>query len=144
MTCNRETSDGDVLLDGSHDGYLENMGIIHHRSFYLAASGNDIRGEDQLVYTGEAGDLPLKAIIRFHLHPRVRTSLIQRGSSALLRPHSGNVWRFRTDGNLKLEDSIYFGSALRQKSEQLVVNKCLEGIRDEGKIIVKWAFRRED
>ena len=144
VSFNRETVDGDILLDGSHNGYLPNMGIIHHRSFYLASSGNDIRGEDQLVYTGEPGDLPLKAIIRFHLHPRVRTSLIQRGSSALLRPHSGNVWRFRTDGNLKLEDSIYFGSALRQKSEQLVVNKCLEGIRDEGKIIVKWAFRRED
>ena len=74
----------------------------------------------------------------------MRTSLIQRGSSALLRPHSGNVWRFRTDGNLKLEDSVYFGSALRQKSEQLVVYKFLEGIRGEGKIIVKWAFRRED
>ena len=120
------------------------MGIIHNRSFYLGSSGNDIRGEDQLIYTGEPGDLPLKAIIRFHLHPRVRTSLIQRGSSALLRPQSGNVWRFRTDANLKLEDSVYFGSALRQKSEQLVVCKFLEGIRGEGKIIVKWAFRRED
>ena len=74
----------------------------------------------------------------------MRVSLIQNGPAALLRPQTGGGWRFRTDGDLNLEESIYYGSASRQKSEQIVVKKCLKMIRDQGTIVIKWALRREE
>ena len=144
VSCQREINDGAILLDTEHDGYLSTLGIIHQRKFYLAPLGDDIRGEDRLIYTGEPGEIASKAIIRFHLHPRVRVSLIQNGAAALLRPQTGGGWRFRTDGDLNLEESIYYGSASRQKSEQIVVKKCLKMIRDQGTIVIKWALRREE
>ena len=144
VSCHREINDGAILLDAEHDGYLTTLGIIHQRKFYVAPLGDDIRGEDRLIYTGEPGEIASNAIIRFHLHPRVRVSLIQNGSSALLRPQTGGGWRFRTDGGLNLEESIYYGSASRQKSEQIVVNKCLKLIRAQGTIVIKWALRREE
>jgi uncharacterized heparinase superfamily protein len=144
VSYQREINDGAILLNTEHDGYLATLGIIHQRKFYLAPLGDDIRGEDRLIYTGEPGEIASKAIIRFHLHPRVRVSLIQNGSSALLRPQIGGGWRFRTDGDLNLEESIYYGSASRQKSEQIVVKKCLKMIRDQGTIVIKWALRREE
>jgi hypothetical protein len=54
------------------------------------------------------------------------------------------LWRFRTDGNMNLEESIYYGSASRQKSEQIVVSVSLNSIREDGQIVIKWALRREE
>ena len=144
ISTERKLDSGAILLDTSHNGYYLALGIFHHRRFYLASSGDDFRGEDQLIYTGEPGDIPSEAIIRFHLHPRVRASVIKNGSSVLLRPQSGNLWRFRTDGNINLEESIYYGSASRQKSEQIVVAVSLNSIREDGQIVIKWALRREE
>ena len=144
ISAERKLDNGAIFLDTSHNGYYPVLGMIHHRKFYLASSGDDFRGEDQLIYTGQPGNIPSEAIIRFHLHPRVRASVIQNGSSVLLRPQSGNLWRFRTDGDINLEESIYYGSASRQRSEQIVVTVSLNSIREDGQIMVKWALRREE
>jgi uncharacterized heparinase superfamily protein len=144
VSAERKLDSGATFLDTSHNGYYFALGMFHHRKFYLASSGDDFRGEDQLTYTGQAGDIPSEAIIRFHLHPRVRASVIKNGSSVLLRPQTGNLWRFRTDGDVNLEESIYYGSASRQKSEQIVVTVSLNSIREDGQVVVKWALRREE
>ena len=144
ISTERKLDSGAILLNTSHNGYYLALGIFHHRRFYLASSGDDFRGEDQLIYTGQPGNIPSEAIIRFHLHPRVRASVIKNGSSVLLRPQTGNLWRFRTDGDVNLEESIYYGSASRQKSEQIVVTASLNSIREDGQVVVKWALRREE
>ena len=144
VVLHRGLEDGAILLETEHDGYRPTHGLIHHRRLYLSASGDDLRGEDRLVYAGDPGELPVEAAIRFHLHPRVSASIIQSGSSALLRPPSGGGWRMRTDSGLSLNESIYFGTDSRQRSEQIVITKSLDGIRESGEITIRWAFRRED
>ncbi|MBH69059.1 MAG: hypothetical protein CMM58_11945 [Rhodospirillaceae bacterium] len=135
---------GELLLELSHDGYKRSHGLTHNRTLYLSASGDDLRGEEGLQYSGDPGFVPEAAIIRFHLHPRVRASLVQNGSSIILRPTAGGIWRFKTDANLNLSESLYLGTATRQKTEQIVVTKVLENIRETGNVIIKWAVCRED
>tara|TARA_Y100000739_G_scaffold117095_1_gene100630 strand:- start:54 stop:488 length:435 start_codon:yes stop_codon:yes gene_type:complete len=135
--------DGSSLIEVVHEAYGEIYGLIHSRSLYLSASGNDLRGEEILQYTGAAGPIPNEAIIRFHLHPRVRASLVQDGSSVLLRPTLGGFWRFKTDTALALEESLYLGTAIKQRTEQITVIKSLEGIRDKSEIVVRWALSKE-
>src|SRR3546814_9452999 len=47
VTVDRQEADGAVLLEASHDGYVDRFGIIHHRRLYVSASGEDVRGEDR-------------------------------------------------------------------------------------------------
>jgi uncharacterized heparinase superfamily protein len=144
VKCQRSHAEGATLLEAEHDGYWEKFGLVHHRRLFLSAAGDDLRGEDRLVYTGAPGALPIAATIRFHLHPRVRASVIQSGTSALLRLPGGSGWRMHTDSGLSLNESIYFGTDNKQRSEQVVISTPLNGVRETGEITIRWALRRED
>lgn len=142
----RWEADGSVWVEAEHDGYRDSHAILHRRRLFLAAGGDDLRGEDVLTYTGGPGAKPEEAAIRFHLHPRVSASLIQNGASVLLRMPSGSGWRLRaTGGRLALNESVYFGEGGRlQRTRQIVLSVGLGRIREEGSVSVKWALRRED
>ena len=139
----RKLVDACSLIEITHEGYGESYGLTHNRNLYLSADGTDLRGEEILNYSGAPGALPDKAIVRFHLHPRVRASLVQDGSSILLRPTSGGFWRFKTDSALALEESLYSGTAIRQRTEQITVVRSLEDIRDKNRVVVRWALSKE-
>src|SRR5262249_30901505 len=72
VSCRREETDGNVWLDMSHDGYSEPFGLTHRRRLYLAASGEELRGEDR--FTGPGAE---RFAVRFHLHPQVQASIAQ-------------------------------------------------------------------
>lgn len=142
----RWEADGSVWVEAEHDGYRDSHAILHRRRLFLAAGGDDLRGEDVLTYTGGPGTKPAEAAIRFHLHPRVSASLIQNGASVLLRMPSGAGWRLRaTGGRLAMNESVYFGEGGRlQRTRQIVLSVALDAIREQGSVSVKWALRRED
>src|SRR4029077_3349712 len=103
-----------AVLPPSHDGYLPVFGLTHARQLFIAADGEDLRGEDRL--TGPAGR---SFVIRFHLHPQVQASLTQDGSAALLRLASGTGWRLRAQGAvMSLGESVYLGAGETRKSQQ--------------------------
>ncbi|NQW12056.1 MAG: heparinase II/III family protein [Alphaproteobacteria bacterium] len=147
MVRTERWEDGGALwLEAEHDGYLGSHGLTHRRRFYLAAGGDDLRGEEVLTYTGAPGQKPVEAVIRFHLHPRVAASIVQNGAAALLRLSSGAGWRLRaSDGGVALNESVYFGDRGRmQRTRQLVIRLPLDRVREDGAVSVKWALRRED
>ena len=135
ITRERAEEDGNQWIAISHDGYKRRFGLIHARQMFLAADGEDLRGEDRL--TGPAGQ---SFVVRFHLHPQVQASLTQDGSAALLRLPSGAGWRLRGQGAvMSLAESVYLGSGEIRKSQQIV----LEGHAGTQGATVKWAIRRE-
>jgi uncharacterized heparinase superfamily protein len=135
--CERREDDGATLLELSHDGYAAAYGVVHHRTLYLAASGEDLRGEDRLE--GPAGR---GFVIRFHVHPTVQVQVTQGGSAAFLRGPSGAGWRLRVSGAaVSLADSVYLGGRGDPRRTQQIL---LTGeTRDDG-AKVKWAVQRED
>jgi uncharacterized heparinase superfamily protein len=135
VPAERAEQDGRQWVSASHDGYRPVFGLLHARQLFLAADGDDLRGEDRLA--GPAGK---SFAIRFHLHPEVQASLIQDGTAALLRLPSGLGWRLRAQGAvLSLAESVYLGSGEIRKSQQLV----LDGHVGSSGALVKWALRRE-
>jgi uncharacterized heparinase superfamily protein len=133
--CERAEDRGSQWIAARHDGYQAGFGLSHARQFFLAADGQDLRGEDKL--TGRPG---ASFSIRFHLHPSVQASLIQDGAAALLRLPSGVGWRFRAAGAaMSLAESIYLGAETPRKSQQIV----LDGQVGAEGATVKWALRRE-
>lgn len=140
----RQESDGNVWLSASHDGYVKPFGLVHCRRLYLAASGEEVRGEDSLTAVESSipsADPRDRAFaIRFHFHPAVRASLVQDGAAVLLRLAGGSGWRLRASGaRLDLVESIYFGRGGAKRTQQAV----LSGRTDSGGATVKWALRRE-
>jgi uncharacterized heparinase superfamily protein len=135
IRCERAEDDGAQWMAVSHDGYRQRFGLSYTRELYLAADGDDLRGEDKL--TGRSGTA---FAVRFHLHPSVEPRLVQDASAVLLRLPSGLVWRLRATGaDLSLAESIYLGSGDLQKTQQIV----LSGITDGNGASVRWAIRRE-
>ncbi|HXP32035.1 MAG TPA: heparinase II/III family protein [Stellaceae bacterium] len=135
VTCQRVEDNGSQLVTASHDGYRHNFGLVHGRQLFLAADGEDLRGEDRL--TGEAGR---GFAIRFHLHPDVEAALSPEGNTLLLRLPSGMAWRLRTSGAvMSLGESVYLGDGAARKTQQIV----LDGHVGTTGAHVRWALRRE-
>ena len=138
VVCRRQEGEGGLWLELSHDGYQARFGLVHHRRFYLAESGDDLRGEDRL----EGRDLgPLDFALRFHLHPAVQASLVQTGDSVLLRLPKAGGWRLRLRGaELSLDDGVYLGvHGKLRRCTQIVATGRTEG----GRAVIKWALQRE-
>lgn len=136
----REENKDGCLLEASHDGYVALSGMEHKRRLYVSGSGHDIRGEDSLI----SPLIPVKphdVAVRFHLHPAVKVSLINKGEEALLRLPSGIGWRFKHGGGvLALEDSLYLGQGVKpRKTKQLVIY----GQVADSKASLKWAVLKE-
>jgi len=135
VTCERAEEEGSSWIAGKHDGYHANFGLTHARQLFLAADGEDLRGEDRL--TGEAGR---GFTIRFHLHPQVQASLTQDGNAVLLRLPSGVGWRLKAQGAvMSLAESIYLGSGEMRKIQQVI----FDGHVGTNGATVRWAIRRE-
>ena len=135
VRCERAEEGGHQWIAASHDGYRPRFGVTYARELYLAADGDDLRGEDKL--TGRSG---ARFALRFHLHPAVEASLVENGGGALLRLASGAVWRLRAAGaEMGLGESIYLGTGELRKTQQIV----LSGTTGPSGATVRWAIRRE-
>lgn len=141
----RQHANGNLWLSASHNGYSEPFGLVHHRRLYMAAGGDELRGEDMLTQlegnsrqTSEAGNRAFA--IRFHFHPAVQASMVQDGAAVLLRLPGGTGWRLRASGaKIDLAESIYFGSGGAKRTQQAV----LSGRTEPDGATVKWALHRE-
>lgn len=135
VACERAEHEGQQWISATHDSYRQRFGLTYTRQIFLAADGQDMRGEDQL-----AGRPGAAFAVRFHLHPSVQASLVQDGAAALLRLPSGMSWRLRAAGaEMSLGESVYLGSGEARKTQQVV----LSGTVAPGGTAVRWALRRE-
>jgi len=141
VNAEREEADGNIWLSLSHDGYGAAFGLIHRRRLYLAAKGDELRGEDSLQPAGTSEPPQSHAFaIRFHIHPAVRVSLAQDGATVVLRQSDGIGWRMRVGGaRIDLAESVYFGGGEARRTQQIVLSGRTGGTATT----VKWALRRE-
>src|SRR5258708_16043216 len=66
----RAEAEGSQLIAATHDGYVAQFGLAHARHLFLAADGEDLRGEDNLTRKdGANGAHDTAFTIRFPLHP---------------------------------------------------------------------------
>ena len=106
----RHEGDGAVSLVAHHDGYAAEFGLVHHRRWRLALDGERLDGEDRFErLSGRSGRDDV--VVRFHLHPSLKASLVQNGRVVMLVLPNREVWQFEAqDCAAKLEESIYFAA----------------------------------
>lgn len=131
-----ETAQG-WSVEASHDGYMVPYGVLHERQVTVSQQGLAVTGEDRLLPQDgkRAKDIPFA--IRFHIHPDIRMSPSQ-GGGILLKLPSGEGWRFRSGGQVAIEESVYLGSDLVRRAEQIV----LTGSVKDHQVDVAWVFEQ--
>lgn len=138
VKVDRNEQDGHTWLETEHDGWRQRFGVLHRRKLYLAAGGEDLRGED--FVEGGAPERPFGAALRFHLHPGIHASALGNSDTVLLKTASGHGWRWRGQGGVvRLEHSVYFGhSGEQRRTQQIVMAGSVAG----SALVFKWALTR--
>lgn len=149
VRASRKEQESGIWLESHHEGYLGDYGLSHRRRLFMPRDGHDVRGEDSLF--APMGSVPIRRdqvpfAIRFHVHPKVRVSLSQDKSSALLVVDGKAGWRFRTDGGeVSLEDSVYLATGDAPiKTQQLVIygQAFCDSDGESRSNRVRWSFRK--
>ena len=127
VESHREIVDNGVLLTASHDGYLDNYGLVHRRALLLSHDGTRLDGEDS-VAPAPGGRIKVKDTdyaLRFHLHPSVKASRLSDARGVMLVLPNREVWTFEApDDKVLLEDSVFLsGNDGPRRSAQIVIRQ---------------------
>lgn len=142
VTTERFESENGVTLQGSHDGYARTFGVIHERAIAVSVDGNALSGRDRLTpHAKHAGSQePMEFAIRFHLHPQIKSGIIDNGAGVLLLTPDDQQWVFRAGGlTIDLAESIFFANPDGAKATQQMV---IAGEAPPGAEI-DWTFERQ-
>lgn len=135
-----ENADG-VVLRASHDGYVDDFGVVHTRSIRLSHDGRVLDGEDSFAppagrtLSVSVGD---EYAVRFHLHPAIKANRLSDGRGVILLMPDKEVWTFATLADVvQLEESVYLaGPDGPRRTVQIVI---YGHARSEP--AVRWSFR---
>jgi uncharacterized heparinase superfamily protein len=136
-----------LSVEASHDAYVAHYGLVHQRRMTLSRGGFTLTGADRIVpvnpnppsgHRDARNGVPYA--IRFHIHPDVKLSLAQGGSSVILKLPNREGWRFRCGGgDLSVEESIYFGGGgSSRRTEQIVIRNSVKAQAAES----AWVFEQ--
>jgi len=122
----RSSDENGITVQGRHDGYRAQFGLLHRRYVFVDHRGDNLRGIDELIrpmkHKAPPPKAPIPFVARFHLHPNVRAKLTDRQMGVLETP-GGQRWRFRTDApDLAIEPSIYWGGPYPRETLQIVLS----------------------
>lgn len=137
----REAVANGILLTTSHDGYLNQFGMIHRRVLMMSHDGLRVDGEDSLMpapgtRTKNANDA---YALRFHLHPSVKASRLSDARGVMLVLPNKEVWTFEAlDDKVELEDSVFLaGTDGPRRTVQIVIPQ-----NSRQATSVRWSFAR--
>lgn len=142
------------LVEAVHDGYRGRFGLLHQRRLWLAADGEDLRGEDRLLPASGVrrlvGGEPVPVAVRFHLAPGAVVSLTEDGRGALIRiagarPKDTIAWAFRASlppgARLSIEPSVSVDWKGEVRPTRQLLLAGMAGRATPWS--VGWAFRRQ-
>lgn len=145
----RSSDDTGITVQGRHDGYRAQFGLLHRRYLFVDHEGRNLRGIDELIRPSKlkapAPKQPIPFVARFHLYPNVRARMIEPQVAVLETP-GGQRWRIRTDaGEMAIIPSIYWGGKqVPQDSLQIVLTGAADpmghGLGPPNRL--RWALQR--
>jgi len=143
VTAHYETKGDQSKIIGSHDGYLDQFGLVHHRLLSLSNDGYKLNGEDWIELpsghdTIQRG-LGWPYAVHFHIHPDVQPLRARDGQSITLKLPDSQIWTLSASGNvIHLEESTFYADfAGPCRSIQAVIrNNCV------GPVSISWQLSK--
>ena len=98
---------------------------------------NKLEGEDTFISYKSNNDR-LIFHIRFHLANEMTYNFTNNKKNVILKTRLNNIWLFKSDTELIIEDSILVDRNLTQPIKQIVI----KGVILEDKTIKKWSLEK--
>ena len=133
----KETLDEEEVFEGSHNGYMKKFNKIVKRKILICKNMSKLTGEDTFISYKDFNDR-LIFHIRFHLAADMTYNFTNSKKDIILKTKLNNIWLFKSDTELVVEDSILVDKNLTKPIKQIVI----KGILTENKIIKKWSLEK--
>ncbi len=137
VTFEKNYKNNNVILTGSHNGYLKKFGKIIKRSLEIKSDTNKILCEDTILSVKENKNRTIYHI-RFHLVPGFAYNFTNNKKNIILRSKTNAIWLFKSDTELIVEDSIFVDNNMTIPTKQIVI----KGITSNKKQIKKWSLEK--
>ena len=133
----KESSDEYEILEGSHNGYIKKFNKIIKRKLKIYKNKNKLDGEDAFIaYKNITNRLIFH--IRFHLADEMAFNFTNNKKSIILKTKLNNIWLFKSDTELAIEDSILVDNNFTKPIKQIVI----KGVVTNKKTIKKWSLEK--
>jgi len=133
----KEIKNNEEILEGSHNGYLKKFNKIVKRKLIIPKNKNKLVGEDSFISYKDINER-LIFHIRFHLADEMSYNFTNSKKNLILKTKLNNIWLFKSDTELVVEDSILVDNNQTKPIKQIV----LKGIITENKIVKKWSLEK--
>ena len=126
-----------IIFEGSHNGYVKRFNKIIKRKLIIHQSECKISGEDSII---SIKDMNLKIIyhIRFHLMDGFSYNLTNNKKNIILKSKFKNMWLFKSNSELSVEDSILVDNNTTNPTKQIVI----KGVVTNKKLSKMWSLEK--
>ncbi len=128
---------GHIIYEGSHNGYQSRYNRIIKRKLKISEIENKIYGEDSIIAPKNTKNKIIYHI-RFHLAEGLVFNFTNNKKNIILRSNSKNMWLFKSDVELEVEDSIIVDNNITIPTKQIVI----KGITNTNKQIRNWSIEK--
>ncbi len=127
----------ETVFEGSHNGYINKYQKIIKRSLKIKNDSNKLIGEDTIISLKNKNDR-IMYHIRFHLVDDISFNFTNNKKNIILKTKLKNIWIFKSDIELDVEDSIYVDKNKIVPTKQIVI----KGTINNNKHVRKWSLEK--
>ncbi len=126
-----------IVFEGSHNGYKNKFNQIVKRRLHISKLENKLFGEDSIISLKKNKNR-IFYHIRFHLMYGMSFNFTNNKKNIILKTKNNNMWLFKSDSELLIDDSIHVDNNNTQYTKQIVI----KGIINNTKHIKKWSIEK--
>jgi len=133
----KEIGERKEIFEGSHNGYLKKFKKIIKRKLIIGKDKDRIDGQDTLISYKDINH-KLFFHIRFHLAEDITYNFTNNKKNIILKTKLKNIWLFKSETELIVEDSILVDKNITKPTKQIVI----KGILSDIKTVRKWSLEK--
>ncbi len=126
-----------TMFEGSHNGYLKKYNKIIKRKLVIASDKHKVYGEDSIISLRNYHNRVILHI-RFHLMDGISYNFTNNKKNIILKTKLNNMWLFKCDNELIVEDSILVDRNTTLPTKQIVI----KGVLNNNKQVKKWSLEK--
>ena len=133
----KESGNDEEILEGSHNGYLKKFNKIIKRKLIILKNKHKLIGEDTFISYKNISNRVIYHI-RFHLMEGMTLNFTNNKKNIILKTKLNNIWLFKSENELVIEDSILVDYNITKPTKQIV----LKGVISNNKVIKRWSIEK--